>query len=58
MKASELIDILDGCIEIHGDQEVYMDIDENGLLEIDEADVDVDDNGIILWAGNRKEAAA
>jgi hypothetical protein len=35
-----------------------MDIDENGLLEIDEADVDVDDNGIILWAGNRKEAAA
>jgi hypothetical protein len=58
MRATEIIDQLTHLIDLHGDQEVYLDVSPDGLLEIGEIDVDADDTGIIVWpAGDGREAA-
>lgn len=50
MKASELVVVLNGLIERHGDMEVMFDGGAiTGLYKIDECDLDIDDTGFILW---------
>ena len=51
MKVFELIVRLQRLMAEHGDLDVL--IDHKGLHHIEEADVDVEDTGIILWAGDK-----
>jgi hypothetical protein len=51
MKASEVIERLTFLTAEHGDLEVFMDTDPNGLHTVDEIDVDADDTGIIFYEG-------
>lgn len=54
MTVSEVIDRLIELREQHGEQAVLIDAGcsdcgLDGLLDIDEIDLDVDDNGFIIW---------
>lgn len=49
MKASDLIERLKELQELHGDLDVFLDVASDGLIEIGEVDVDVEDTGIIIW---------
>lgn len=49
MKAGVLVERLKYLIKKHGDISVFMDVSADGLIEIGEVDVDVDDTGIIIW---------
>jgi len=49
MRATEAVDILTALIDIHGDQEMYLDVSAHGLLDVGEIDVDTDGSGIIIW---------
>jgi ActR/RegA family two-component response regulator len=51
MKISELITILRQRQVDHGDLDVYIDSDIEGLRQIEEVDVDADDTGLIIWTG-------
>jgi hypothetical protein len=57
MNVSALIAELTKLQADFGDMTVYLDVTcEIGLLDIGEVGVDVDDTGIILWAGDREDA--
>ena len=49
VRASEVISRLQFLQKEHGDMEVYLDVNEDGLLLIGEIDVDAEDTGIIIW---------
>lgn len=49
MKASALIARLVEPHAAHGDLEVYLDVCNEGLIEVGEVDVDAEDTGIIIW---------
>lgn len=49
MKAKELIERLQHLVKEHGDQDVFLDVTSDGLIEIGEVDVDTEDTGIIVW---------
>lgn len=51
MKASQIIERMKYLIKEHGDQEVLLDVSAHGLKVVDEIDVDAEDTGIIIWAG-------
>ena len=50
MKASELRATLEELIAAHGDREVLVDT-VHELEAIEEVDIDVDDNGFVIWMG-------
>lgn len=45
-----LISRLEFLVKNHGDQDVHLDVGPDGLLPIDEVDVDAEDTGIIIWS--------
>lgn len=53
MKASELRDIISDLIDRHGDLDVMIDPCGRiaGLYTVEECDIDSEDNGFVLWAG-------
>lgn len=50
MKVSELIARLQELHGEYGDMTVFLDVCSDGLLEIDQVDVDTEDTGIMIWA--------
>lgn len=50
MKATDLIVRLQHLVKQHGDREIFLDVSEHGLRQIEEIDIDVDDTGIMIWA--------
>lgn len=52
MKASEMIALLTDLVAAHGDRDVLVDcgtVGYEGLRAVDECDLDVDDNGFVVW---------
>jgi hypothetical protein len=49
VRVSDLIERLTELRDIHGEQQVFLDVSQDGLIEIGEVDVDADDTGIIIW---------
>ena len=54
MKASELVERVQALITQHGDHDVFLDVSEHGLKQIEEVDIDVDDTGFMIWAETEK----
>lgn len=52
MRVGALIERLQFLQREHGEMDVLLDVTSDGLIEIGEVDVDLDDTGIIIW---RKE---
>lgn len=50
MKAADLISRLQHLIKQHGNMDVFLNVCSDGLLEIDQIDVDTEDTGIMIWA--------
>lgn len=50
MKVSELITRLQDLHSEYGDMDVFLDVCSDGLLDIDQIDVDTEDTGIMIWA--------
>ncbi|MBV5328520.1 MAG: hypothetical protein JZU65_12945 [Chlorobium sp.] len=57
MRLVAMIERLQELHKEHGDWDVYLDVDANGLIEIGEIGVDTDDTGIIIWREDRDEEA-
>lgn len=49
MKRSELIELLMSAAPPHEDPEVLVDAVPDGLLHIDDVDVNMDEDGIVIW---------
>lgn len=49
MKAKAMITRLTELLEQHGDHDVLIDVRGQGLIPIGEIDLDVEENGFILW---------
>jgi len=49
MKLTELIERLQTLLTLHGDQDVCIDAVPDGLLEIDEIDMNMEQDGIVIW---------
>lgn len=50
MKVSKLIQRMQYLQKQYGDMHVFLDVCSDGLLEIDQVDVDTEDTGIMIWA--------
>lgn len=50
MKATDLILRLQHLVKQHGNMDVFLDVCSDGLLQIDQVDVDTEDTGIMIWA--------
>lgn len=50
MLASTMISRLQELVAESGDREVFLDVGPDGLLEVGEIGIDMDDTGIIVWA--------
>lgn len=55
MRVGALIERLQFLQKQHGEMDVLLDVSEDGLIEIGEVDVDMDDTGIIIWRKDEDE---
>lgn len=55
MRVGALIERLQFLQKEHGEMDVLLDVSGDGLIEIGEIDVDMEDTGIIIWRKDEDE---